>query len=58
MYPFSGGPTSRKLLQIQIPIRSEEECKNAFQNFKTTVIDNRVLCAAYTRGGKDACQVK
>ncbi|EFN82690.1 Proclotting enzyme [Harpegnathos saltator] len=63
-YPFVAGwgsvyfrgPTSSHLMQIQIPVRTEEECKTAFQNFKTTVIDNRVLCAGYARGGKDACQ--
>jgi len=44
-------------LQTQIPVRTEEECKYAFRNFPT-VIDNRVLCAGFARGGKDACQVK
>ncbi|XP_018396098.1 PREDICTED: venom protease-like [Cyphomyrmex costatus] len=50
------GPTSSHLLQIQVPIRTQEQCKKSFQNFPTTVIDNRVLCAGYARGGKDACQ--
>lgn len=45
-------------MQIQVPVRSEEECKNAYRNFKTTVIDNRILCAGYTRGGKDSCRVR
>uniref|UniRef100_A0A348G5Y4 CLIP domain-containing serine protease n=1 Tax=Odontomachus monticola TaxID=613454 RepID=A0A348G5Y4_ODOMO len=63
-YPFVAGwgslyfrgPTTSRLMQVQLPIRTEEECKNAFRNFKTTVIDNRILCAGYTRGEKDACQ--
>ncbi|XP_020292830.1 venom protease-like [Pseudomyrmex gracilis] len=50
------GPTSSRLLQTQLPVRAEEECKTAFQSFKTTVIDQRVLCAGYADGGKDACQ--
>lgn len=54
----SDGPTSSRLLQTQLPVRTEQECKTAFQSFKTTVIDNRVLCAGYARGGKDACQVR
>lgn len=58
MFIFLGGPTSSRLLQTQIPVRTEEECKTAFQNFKGNVIDSRVLCAGYARGGKDACQVR
>ncbi|XP_011866109.1 PREDICTED: venom protease-like [Vollenhovia emeryi] len=50
------GPTSSQLLQTQIPVRTQEECKTAFRNFATTVIDDRVLCAGFARGGKDACQ--
>ncbi|KYQ50711.1 Proclotting enzyme, partial [Trachymyrmex zeteki] len=50
------GPISSQLLQTQVPVRTQEQCKKAFQNFPTTVIDNRVLCAGYSRGGKDACQ--
>jgi len=45
-------------LQIQVPVRTQKECKQAFQNFPTTVIDNRVLCAGFPQGGKDACQVR
>lgn len=45
-------------MQVQVPVRTQQECKNAFRNFKTTVIDNRVLCAGYANGGKDACQVR
>lgn len=39
-----------------IPVVSNDQCKQNYANFKTTVIDNRVLCAGYTTGGKDACQ--
>jgi len=45
-------------MQTQIPVRTEEECKHAFRNFPTVMIDNRVLCAGFAQGGKDACQVK
>ncbi|XP_011647067.1 venom serine protease Bi-VSP-like [Pogonomyrmex barbatus] len=63
-YPFVAGwgsvyfhgPTSTRLLQTQIPVTTQQECKNAFRNFRTTVIDNRVLCAGFANGGKDACQ--
>lgn len=50
------GPASSRLLQTQLPVRTEQECKTAFRNFKTTVIDNRVVCAGYARGGRDSCQ--
>ncbi|XP_069687959.1 venom protease-like [Periplaneta americana] len=50
------GPSSSHLLQLQLPVVSENECKNAFKTFKTAHIDNRVLCAGFMKGGKDACQ--
>ncbi|EZA47437.1 hypothetical protein DMN91_005410 [Ooceraea biroi] len=50
------GPASSQLLQTQMPVRTEQDCKQAFRNFKSTIIDNRVLCAGYTQGGKDSCQ--
>ncbi|XP_012526355.1 venom protease [Monomorium pharaonis] len=64
LYPFVAGwgsvyfhgPSSSRLLQTQIPVRTHEECKTAFRNFPKTVIDDRVLCAGFARGGKDACQ--
>ncbi|PSN55476.1 Venom serine protease Bi-VSP [Blattella germanica] len=35
---------------------SEERCKEALSRFSTAHIDERVLCAGYAKGGKDACQ--
>lgn len=35
---------------------TNERCQEAFANFKTTTIDERVLCAGFARGGKDTCQ--
>lgn len=51
------GPSSDDLLEIQVPVVSNEACQQAYSNFKSAVIDHRVLCAGYTRGEKDACQV-
>ncbi|GLH15409.1 Venom protease [Gryllus bimaculatus] len=50
------GPSSSELLELQIPVVTQEKCKTAFERFKTAVIDERVLCAGYEKGGKDACQ--
>ncbi|XP_025263601.1 venom protease-like [Camponotus floridanus] len=63
-YPFIAGwgsvyfrgPTSSRLLQTQLPVRPQQECVRAFQNFKGNVIDDRVLCAGFAQGGKDSCQ--
>lgn len=40
-----------------MPVVPETECQRAFETFKTAVIDRRVICAGYLRGGKDACRV-
>lgn len=53
---YFNGPSSATLQKVQLPTVTVEQCKNAFANFKTTVIDDRVLCAGYTQGGKDSCQ--
>ncbi|XP_066603122.1 venom serine protease Bi-VSP-like [Prorops nasuta] len=50
------GPSSSRLLEAQIPVVDMQECKEAFKSFKNTVIDERVICAGFRQGGKDACQ--
>ncbi|XP_015589545.1 venom protease [Cephus cinctus] len=50
------GPSSSRLLELQIPVVEQSECKRAFEAFPTAVINDRVLCAGFARGGKDACQ--
>uniref|UniRef100_A0A481MQI0 CLIP domain-containing serine protease n=1 Tax=Nipponaphis monzeni TaxID=196483 RepID=A0A481MQI0_9HEMI len=49
------GPATTTLMEVQVPVLDNDGCKRAFAN-KKTVIDNRVLCAGYLTGGKDACQ--
>lgn len=55
--PVADGPSSSQLLQLQIPVVSQAQCKDAFKKFSTAHIDDHVLCAGYAQGGKDACQV-
>lgn len=50
------GPGSKALLEIQIPIVSEEKCRKAYADISQAIIDERVVCAGYTRGTKDACR--
>lgn len=50
------GPSSPTLREVQIPVVSQESCKNSYKNFRSIVVDQSVLCAGYARGGKDACQ--
>lgn len=52
----SQGPGSPTLMEVQVPVVTNAACKDAYARFKNAVIDDRVLCAGYTRGGKDACQ--
>lgn len=54
---FTDGPSSNTMQYIQIPVVRESECQRAFATFKTAVIDERVVCAGFLRGGKDACKV-
>lgn len=63
-YPFIAGwgsihfngPSSSELLQLQVPVVTQAQCKEAFKSFSIAHIDDRVLCAGFAVGGKDACQ--
>ena len=41
---------------MQIPVVTQDSCKESYKGFRTVVVDNSVLCAGLGRGGKDACQ--
>ncbi|XP_050544569.1 venom protease-like [Daktulosphaira vitifoliae] len=49
------GPSSTALMEVQVPVVENADCKRSYVN-KKTVIDDRVLCAGYSTGGRDACQ--
>ncbi|RZB77536.1 venom protease-like [Asbolus verrucosus] len=51
---YFNGPSSPWLQEVVIPVVDNARCKRAFGT--RSVIDERVLCAGYLRGGKDACQ--
>ncbi|KAG7213035.1 hypothetical protein KM043_002370 [Ampulex compressa] len=50
------GPRSLILQEVQLPVVNLQSCKNAYDKFKVTIIDDRVICAGFARGGKDACE--
>ncbi|KAL0868195.1 hypothetical protein ABMA27_007736 [Loxostege sticticalis] len=50
------GPSASHLQALQLPVLSNDFCANAYKNYKNQRIDERVLCAGYKVGGKDACQ--
>ncbi|XP_031780170.1 venom protease isoform X2 [Nasonia vitripennis] len=62
-YPFVAGwgatsyegEESDVLQEVQVPVVSNEQCKKDYAA-KRVVIDERVLCAGWPNGGKDACQ--
>lgn len=50
------GPLPLQLQAVQVPIVSEEDCKEAYGSAAVT---DRMICAGFLEeGGKDACQVK
>ncbi|XP_026313594.1 venom serine protease Bi-VSP-like, partial [Hyposmocoma kahamanoa] len=50
------GASATHLQVLQLPVVSNDFCKQAYAPYKAQKIDERVLCAGYKRGGKDACQ--
>jgi Trypsin len=52
----TGGNLSSILREVQVPIVSEESCRNAYVQ-SAAKIDKTYLCAGFAEGGKDACRV-
>ncbi|XP_012545493.1 clip domain serine protease 4 isoform X1 [Bombyx mori] len=50
------GPSATHLQVLQLPVVSNDFCAQAYSPYKNQKIDERVLCAGYKKGGKDACQ--
>lgn len=50
---FFGGPTSDVLMEVTLPIWSQENCRSAFAH---RIVDT-VICAGAPEGGRDSCQV-
>lgn len=44
---------TKDLMQVEIPVVTEEACQQAYKGFK---MDRRVICAGLPEGGKDSCQ--
>lgn len=50
---FFGGPASEVLMEVAVPIWSNQRCKEAF----TERISASSICAGDREGGQDSCQV-
>ena len=48
----SGGSLAKKLMQVDVPIVSQNSCKQAYGSS----IHDSMVCAGLRRGGKDSCQ--
>jgi secreted trypsin-like serine protease len=44
---------TNELMQVEIPLVSEETCRKSYPGTK---MDNRMICAGLPEGGKDSCQ--
>lgn len=48
-------PAVTSLMEVQVPIVNSTECRENYKNYRN-VIDDRVICAGYAKGGKDSCR--
>lgn len=53
-YAREFGVVQTQLRQVQIPIVEQKTCINMFPKDEITP---QMICAGYTEGGKDSCQV-
>ncbi|XP_023953996.2 venom protease [Bicyclus anynana] len=49
------GAKATHLQVLQLPVLTNEVCVQRYAAYEAQVIDQRVLCAGYTSGGKDSC---
>ncbi|ENN70320.1 hypothetical protein YQE_12831, partial [Dendroctonus ponderosae] len=57
--PFSGGSLMDELQEVFVPIVSNDSCEEYYREWLATrsyQITERMLCAGFVDGGKDACQ--
>ncbi len=50
----NGSSFPSALYEVEVPIRTDADCANAYRNF--TYIVNQMLCAGELSGGQDSCQ--
>nr|AAS21446.1 trypsin [Oikopleura dioica] len=48
-----GGPQSRDLMEVSVPIVTNKECQNAYSH---RPVDDTMFCAGKKEGGEDGCQ--
>jgi len=51
-----GGMVSQTLQEVTVPILSNAECRAT--KYPERKITDNMLCAGYSEGGKDSCQVR
>lgn len=50
------GQSSSILQKVTVPVVSNEECKRSYEKYQNFIIDEKILCAGYPNGRKDACK--
>lgn len=59
LFPDLRFPPNTMLMEVQVPIQNSTQCKKLYEKqYKFNVIDDRVVCAGYPKGGKDSCRVR
>lgn len=51
----AGGATSAVLQEVMVPIMSNKDCRNSA--YGSSRITDNMMCAGYSDGKKDSCQV-
>ncbi|KXN67065.1 putative trypsin-like serine protease precursor [Conidiobolus coronatus NRRL 28638] len=53
---YSGGPASKKLLEVKLPIYDYEQCSLDYAKYGDEIYEDKMICAGYPEGKKDTCQ--
>ena len=48
--------STSRLMEVQMPLISDQTCRDAYTDLSDVRLDHRTLCAGLPEGGKDSCQ--
>lgn len=50
-------PLNTKMMDVELPLLHNDECKTTYADTESVVIDDKVSCAGFLESKNESCQV-